>query len=153
MSEFHGMDVFTKKKRREIMQAVRRERTLPEQKFAELLDAAGFKYTCNAGDFAGQARLRLSDGKSCCFRPWLFLAWPCRLSEGRVGAKVEQALIGAIRSHEIGGGTDVLRGNCVHLDTPYSPLGVRSRSCAATIPIAPENRLLVHEGEQCQLNP
>lgn len=48
------MDVFTQTKRRRIMQAVRRTRTLPEQKLGRLLDMAGLRHSRNVDYLPGK---------------------------------------------------------------------------------------------------
>ncbi len=48
------MDTFTKAKRREIMQSVRRKNTRPEELLARLLSDAGVKFEQNSDELPGQ---------------------------------------------------------------------------------------------------
>lgn len=61
------VDTFSVGKRREIMQAVRRERTKPEETLAQLLDQEGFVYAQNVEELPGKPDFVFDDAELVVF--------------------------------------------------------------------------------------
>ena len=84
-------DTFSKEKRRAIMQAVRRQRTRPEEVLAGLLRVEGLRFRRNVADAAGQAGRLFPRSRLGNFRTRLLLARAWTLSKGRIRPKTNTA--------------------------------------------------------------
>jgi DNA mismatch endonuclease (patch repair protein) len=77
------MDIFSKKKRRSIMQAVRRTETAPEESFGRLLDEAGCDYLKNVEHLPGKPDFVLPTKKIALFVHGCFWHGHDRCRKGR----------------------------------------------------------------------
>jgi DNA mismatch endonuclease (patch repair protein) len=81
------MDVFSSQKRRKIMQAVRRTRTLPEEKLAKALDLAAVRYVRNAERLPGKPDFVLLKARIAIFVHGCFWHGHRRCRKGRTRVK------------------------------------------------------------------
>ncbi len=76
-------DTFTKEKRRAIMQAVRRQRTRPEEALAGLLRVEGFRFRRNVANLPGKPDIYLPDARLAIFVHGCFWHGHARCAKGR----------------------------------------------------------------------
>ena len=84
------MDRFTKAKRREIMQAVRRKKTRPEEALARLLNEAGVEYEQNSDELPGQPDFVFWDAATVVFVNGCFWHGHARCRKGRSRPKTNR---------------------------------------------------------------
>ena len=77
------VDTFSTKKRREIMQSVRRELTASEETLAQLLDQLGCGYTRNVEELPGKPDIVLSSARLVVFVHGCFWHGHSRCRKGR----------------------------------------------------------------------
>lgn len=83
-------DVFTKQKRRKVMQAVRRERTAPEEQVAKNLRSAGVRFRRNVRSLPGSPDFVLLDHHIALFVHGCFWHGHDRCPKGRKRPKSNQ---------------------------------------------------------------
>ena len=81
------VDTFSTKKRREIMQSVRRELTAPEETLAQLLDKLGCDYARNVEELPGKPDIVLGPRTRRGVCSWVFLARTQSMSKGSLTPK------------------------------------------------------------------
>lgn len=80
-------DVFTKDKRRQIMQSVRRENTKPEAMFADMLRSMNFQFLQNASHLPGRPDFYFPDAKTVVFVHGCFWHGHHRCAKGKTLSK------------------------------------------------------------------